>query len=94
MELYVQKLIWGIQALTVTSCLGWENWGHQIISRRPEGTNPIGAKRYIRKKCGATSKSEVKVKITAGQSFYFLTLDFYCRNAFEVEELLLFSWRL
>jgi len=53
-----------------------------------------GAKRYIGKKCGATSKSEVKVKITAGQSFYFLTLDFYCRNAFEVEELLLFSWRL
>jgi len=53
-----------------------------------------GAKRYFGKKCGAPSKSEVKVKITAGQSFYFLTLDFYCRNAFEVEELLLFSWRL
>ena len=38
MELYVQKLIWGIQALTVTLCLEWENGGHQIISRRPEGT--------------------------------------------------------
>jgi len=52
-------------------------------------------------KCGATSKIERKdftgveqqVKITAGQSFCFLTLDFYCRNAFEVEELLLISWR-
>jgi len=52
-------------------------------------------------KCGATSKIEGKdftgvdqqVKITAGQSFYFLTLDFYCKNAFEVEELLLISWR-
>ena len=94
MELYVQKLIWGIQALTVTLCLEWENGGHQIISRRPEGNKSIGAKRYFGKKCGATSKSEVKVKITAGQSFYFLTLDFYCRNAFEVEELLLISWRL
>ena len=52
-----------------------------------------GAKRYIGKKCGVTSKSEVKVKITAGQSFYFLTLDFYCRNALELKELLLISWR-
>ena len=69
MELYVQKLIWGIQALTVTLCLGWENWGHQIISRRPEGTKSIGAKRYIRKKVWGYKQIRSKGQNYSGSVF-------------------------
>jgi len=72
------------------SHLGWNtNQGSQEPRSYVKGAWVPG----LRKLWGVTSKTERKefrgveeqVEITRGQSFYFLTLDFYCRNALQVE---------